>query len=89
MRWKGRWTLTYTPPNETYTGTIPTQLTDTLPEGLQLVDGSVTITPEGGASWTLNSGELTFDITGDAPVTISYRTKFTSETWSKIFQAGT
>lgn len=83
------WTLTYTPPNETYTGTIPTQLTDTLPEGLQLVDGSVTITPEGGASWTLNSGELTFDITGDAPVTISYRTKFTSETWSKIFQAGT
>lgn len=82
------WTITYTPSNETYTGTKPTRLVDTLPAGLQLVDNSITITPENGASVVTTPQQLTFDITGDVPVTISYRTKFTDETWIKIFETG-
>lgn len=83
------WTITYTPSNETYTGTKPTQLVDTLPAGMQLVEDSITITPKDGADFSASPRELTFEITGDVPVTISYRTKFTSETWIEIFQKGT
>lgn len=88
------WTITYNPPNETYTGTIPTRLVDTLPAGIQLVEDSVVITPDGAASQVPTSGDstqdpLSFSISGDTSVTISYKTRFTSDTWVNIFKAGT
>lgn len=82
------WTITYTPGNETYTGTVPTQLVDMLPEGLELVENSVKISPTDAAQVD-SENPLTFTITGNQAVTITYDTVFTSDTWIDIFKAGT
>lgn len=82
------WTITYTPGNETYTGTVPTQLVDTLPEGLELVENSVEISPTDAAQVD-SENPLTFHITGNQAVNITYDTVFTSDTWIDIFKAGT
>lgn len=85
---KTTWTITYTPGNRTYDGTVPTQLVDTLPEGLELAEHSVVISPADAAAQVVGENPLTFDIAGDTAVTISYDTVFTSDTWIEIFKAG-